>query len=505
MTMARRARSATTSRDARLKRGGRSVRPTILVGAIAIAVIALIGYGGFVMTRHLASRAQLPQLPAVAGQPPAVRQHLLDKYEGAQRAPASPSAVGALCLAFHADMFYAEADRCHLLAERLAPQEWRWTYYRALLQSERGNAEAVANGMRRVVERAPTFGPAWWWLGDAEFKQGHYERAEEAWQRAASLPEVERDAVHPSHAADVPLTAFASLGLARVALVRGDNGSARDILERLTARAPRFGSGFRLLAESYELLGRQADADRARFRASRLPPYAPYADPMVDALARESRNSTFLIRQASEADLAVNGAWSEYLTRRALEFDPDNPDVLSKLGRLLRTFGRSDEALEFFVRYQQLVPGDIQVLGHIGGCLSDLGRFEEAEPFLRRALTGLDDALTHYNLGALLAATGRFDEAIAEYERAVERDPYDSDVRTNLAAVLVRKGKLAQASRELRRALELDPENVGALTNLGLVYAEQGQFDRAAAEFEAALRINPRQPQALDALRALGR
>jgi tetratricopeptide (TPR) repeat protein len=505
MTMARRARSATTSRGAHLKRGGWNFRPALLTGVIAVAVVALIAYGGFVMTRHVASRAQLPELPAVAGQSPAIREHLRDRHEGAQRAPTSSSAVGALCLALHADMFYVEADRCHALAERLVPQEWRWTYYRALLQSERGNAEAVANGMRRVVERAPTFGPAWWWLGDAEFKQGHYEKAEEAWRRAHSLPEVERDANHPKHLADVPLTAFASLGLARVALVRGENEGAREILERLTTTAPRFGSGFRLLAESYELLRRPADAERARFRASRLPPYAPYADPMVDALARESRNSTFLIRQASEADLGANAEWSEYLTRRALEFDPDNPDVVSKLGRLLRTFGRSDEALEYFVRYRQLVPDDIQVLGHIGGCLSDLGRFEEAEPFLRRALAGLDDALTHYNLGALLAATGRFDEAIAEYEKAVERDPFDPDTRTNLAAVLVRKGKLAPASRELQRALELDPENVGALTNLGLVYAEQGQFDRAAAQFEAALRIDPRQPQARDALRALGR
>jgi tetratricopeptide (TPR) repeat protein len=413
--------------------------------------------------------------------------------------------VGILCFAYHADLFYDEADRCYEEIEGLN-QEWRWAYYRGLIQSERGNGEGVTLQMRLVVDKAPMFAPAWWWIGDGEFKQGRYDRAEEAWRRASTLPEPERETGEaPLHAVEIPLAAYATFGLARIALVRHDAEPAREILERLTARAPRFGSAFRLLAESYTLLGRQFDAERARACADRLPPYAPYADPLIDALARESRNSTFLLRQASEADLSVNAEWSEYLTRRALQFDPDNPDVLSKLGRLLRRVGRSDEALEFFIRYSELVPADFQGIGQIGSCLSDLGRFEEAEPFLRRALEGLDDALSHYNLGALLAATGRFDEAVTEYGRALERDPSDRDARGNLAAVLVRQGKLAQASRELLHVLELEPDNAVAHTNFGLVLAQQGQFDRAAREFQAALRINPQLKQAADALRTLGR
>jgi tetratricopeptide (TPR) repeat protein len=269
-------------------------------------------------------------------------------------------------------------------------------------------------------------------------------------------------------------------------------------------QAPRFGSAFRLLAESYSGLGRPGDADRATNRANHLPPFAPYADPMVDALARESRNSTFLLRQASEADLRTNARWSEYLTRRALEFDPDNPDVVGKLARMLRTLGRSGEALEFFAMYSRMVPDDFQALGQIGSCLSDLGRFDEAEPFLRRAHQQLDDALTHYNLGALLSATGRLDEAVVEYQHALNRDPSDPDARSNLAAVLVRQGKLARATEELTRVLDIDPENANAHTNLGLVLAQQGHMERAAREFQTALRIEPRLSQASEALRQLG-
>jgi tetratricopeptide (TPR) repeat protein len=191
--------------------------------------------------------------------------------------------------------------------------------------------------------------------------------------------------------------------------------------------------------------------------------------------------------------------------RRALEFDPENPDVLFTLGRILRTVGRDGEALEMFQRYQQLVPGDFQALGQIGNCLAALRRFDEAESYLRRALQHLDDAPTHYNLGLVMALVGRPAEAVTEYERALDRDASHVEARSNLAAMLVRQGKLDQAVRQLQRVLAMDPENANAHTNLGLVLAQQGQVDRAVREFREALRISPQQEQAREALATLGR
>ena len=116
---------------------------------------------------------------------------------------------------------------------------------------------------------------------------------------------------------------------------------------------------------------------------------------------------------------AINAEWSEYLTRRALEFDPNNPEVVLKLARILRTVERNEEALELFMRYQSMVPGDYQALAHIGSCLSAMGRFDEAETYFRQALKGLDDPVTHFNMGLLLALTNRLDGAVAEYEKAL--------------------------------------------------------------------------------------
>ncbi len=413
--------------------------------------------------------ARLPALPDLSRQPASVVDHLRSRRADAVAEPRSAAKVGAWCLALHADMFYDAAQRCYRLAQQLDGGDWRWLYYDALISGERGGGEPFADTLRRVLAKAPQLGVAWWWLGDAAFKEGRYDEAEASWRRAETAPEPEREGDAPGRTADIPLKAYASLGLARIALARGEADTARQLLERLTTEAPRFGSAFRLLAESDDVLGRPDEAALARARASRLPAYAPYADPMVDALAEESRNGTFLLRQASDADLATNAAWSEHLVRRALEFDPANPDVLAKLGRVLRNLGRNEEALEYFMAFNRRVPGDYLGLANIGTCLSDLGRPGEAERYLRRALEGIDDAETHYNLGVVLSTMGRLAEAAAEYRLALARDPFELNARNNLAVILARQGRLDEASAEWERVLTLDPGNRTARANLGTI------------------------------------
>ena len=459
----------------------------------------------FVRWRAADAVARIPSPPATTSPSKAVAAHLAEKYEAARREPTSPAAIGALCVAYHADMFFDDADRCYARVIELDSSQWRWRYYRALIQAERGGGETLVENLRRVVNQAPDFGPAWQRLGDALFKAGKYDEAREAWERSSTAGASDTNQPTPRHVIEVPLSAYANAGLARIALAQGETMKAREILERVAADAPQFSSALRLLADVYRSLGRQADADRFVYRANRLQPFAPYLDPMVDDLARESRNSTLLLRVSSEANLAVNAEWAEYLTRRALEFDPDNPEAVVKLGRVLRTIGRNAEALEFFQRYHQMVPGDFLGLAHIGSCLSAMGRYQEAESYLRRAVAGIDDPQTHYNLGLLLSITNRTGEAIAEYEKALARDPMHTDARLNMATALARQGKTDQASRELTRLVEQDPDNAVARTNLGVVLLQQGKVEQARAQLEAALRTDPGLDTARQALESIRR
>jgi tetratricopeptide (TPR) repeat protein len=446
----------------------------------------------------------LAPLPDLRGQTPAVTAHVRGAYDAATRRPDSVEAVGALCRAYHADLMFDAAARCYDRVSAL-DGDWRWRYARALIDIELGGGEGLAERLRAIAAAAPDFAPVWLRLGDAEFKSARYDVAAEAWRRAATLsPPADAPAGSgPAHVAEVPIAVYASLGLARVALMNGAPDAAREMLERVVASTPGFGPAFRLLADSYRALGRTADADRAVYQAGRRPAFTPFADPIVDGLTRESRNSTLLLRVASEATLTLNAAWSEHLSRRAVEFDPGNPDAVLKVARVLRTLERNDEALGFFQKYVAMVPGDYLGLAHVGSCLSALGRHQEAEEYLRRSLAGLDDATTHYNLGLLMSATGRLPEAEREYRRALALDPAHALARGNLGPLLARMGRLREAAEALRTLVADDPENVGALTNLGVVLIQQGRGRDARPYLERALQLAPGMPQIEAALAAL--
>ena len=487
-----------------------------LAWAAAAAATGVVLHVGVTAGRQVLYAARLPPLPELSEEPTALREHLESADRAARDRPTSADAVGALGVAYHADLFLDEADRAYAAAEALSGGAWRWTYYRALAAGTRGDTGALADGLRRVVAAAPDFGPAWWRLGEAEFKAGRHDRAAEAWRRTLPLAEPAPPAdaetraegsvpdARPERAPGPPVAAYAALGLARVALVQGDAQAAADRLEEATAAAPGFGPAYRLLGDAYATLGRPDDAARALRTAGRLPQYESHLDPLSEALVRESRSTTFLLQQAATADLATNAAWREYLIRRALEFDPDHDVALAELAATYRILRRYEEALELLERRRLRRPDDHGVLADIGRCLSGLRRYEEAEEMLRQALEGLDNAPTRYELGAVLAATGRASEAIAEYRRALDRNPNHLGTLTNLGVALAGQGRMDEAARYFERVIAVDPENADAHANLGLALAGRGAGGPAARSFREALRLDPDHEGARAGLQDIG-
>jgi cytochrome c-type biogenesis protein CcmH/NrfG len=92
----------------------------------------------------------------------------------------------------------------------------------------------------------------------------------------------------------------------------------------------------------------------------------------------------------------------------------------------------------------------------------DQGESEEDE--LRQRLEeDPEDESALILLADLLANTGRYDEAIRYYERAVEQRPDQVSLRIAFAQTLERRGYDLDAEVQLDRALELEPENVEAM------------------------------------------
>jgi tetratricopeptide (TPR) repeat protein len=101
------------------------------------------------------------------------------------------------------------------------------------------------------------------------------------------------------------------------------------------------------------------------------------------------------------------------------------------------------------------------------------------------------NARAHYSLGEALATRGQFDEAIAQFQQALEIQPDIVAAHNNLGALLGRRGRFDEAVAHYRKALEIKPDVAAAHYNLGNALAARGQFDEAIADFQQALQIQP--------------
>ncbi len=92
---------------------------------------------------------------------------------------------------------------------------------------------------------------------------------------------------------------------------------------------------------------------------------------------------------------------------------------------------------------------------------------------------------------AELTRNGKFAEALAEWNRAVETDPEDEAARNGLALGLARNGNYGEAATNFRKATELNPKFVEAYYNWGELLEQMGKRDEAIAEWLKAVEVTP--------------
>ena len=112
-------------------------------------------------------------------------------------------------------------------------------------------------------------------------------------------------------------------------------------------------------------------------------------------------------------------------------------------------------------------------------------------------LTGEDLARALYNRAHDLDDLGRYEDAIKDYNRAVELMPNWPELYNNRGLSLRAFGRETEAMADFSKALQLDPDNAIALYNRGSGYILAGNQDAAIKDFTRALEIMPDLPHAL--------
>ncbi len=120
------------------------------------------------------------------------------------------------------------------------------------------------------------------------------------------------------------------------------------------------------------------------------------------------------------------------------------------------------------------------------------GRVAQAEPLLRQlAAERPDDAGLHLQLGRVLAAQGKKDEAIPEIQTALKLSPGDSEAQRDLADLFAESGNLADAEKTYRDLLTSRPNDAELHQLLGEILLKQRHFPEAEQEFQAAIKLKP--------------
>ncbi|NOC46260.1 tetratricopeptide repeat protein [Ruegeria sp. HKCCD7559] len=140
--------------------------------------------------------------------------------------------------------------------------------------------------------------------------------------------------------------------------------------------------------------------------------------------------------------------------RRALELNPDQPQVLNYLGySLVERKEKLDEALDMIERAVAARPDSGYIVDSLGWVLFRLGRYDEAVEHMERAVELMPvDPVVNDHLGDVYWAVGRAREAEFQWSRALSFiDPEDTDgeadpdrirrkIEVGLDAVLAEEG-----------------------------------------------------------------
>jgi tetratricopeptide (TPR) repeat protein len=103
------------------------------------------------------------------------------------------------------------------------------------------------------------------------------------------------------------------------------------------------------------------------------------------------------------------------------------------------------------------------------------------------------------NLGLCYDYLGKYDEAIASYNRAVELNREQAQPspwpHVNLAISLMAVDKLAEAENHLRKAIAYDARLPQAHYQLGQALEKQGKYDEATESLKRAAALDPTYPE----------
>ncbi len=182
--------------------------------------------------------------------------------------------------------------------------------------------------------------------------------------------------------------------------------------------------------------------------------------------------------------------------KNAVQGAPDNPEARFVLGQAYLAGADADAALKELKRARRLGMIADELNRAITKTLIINGNVDVAATEL--ALNSDDSSAEWISLQALLdLAVGRFEEARAGFERAIEMDPGNVDARRAVVRAAIGMGDTEQARKEVQAALEVTQNDFDIWLLKGDLDRHDKNYGDAREAYSKALEIIPGSPVAL--------
>ncbi|MEP0813358.1 MAG: tetratricopeptide repeat protein [bacterium] len=133
--------------------------------------------------------------------------------------------------------------------------------------------------------------------------------------------------------------------------------------------------------------------------------------------------------------------------------------------------------------------------------LAKEGNVDAAIAMLENGLTGSGTApATHVALGDLYLKSGRREDAIREYEKALESDPNNAEVLKKQIDLLVEDERIGRACEKLEKLLAIDPNDTDTRLRLANFQFENRDYTLASENYSKVIALKGDDPVALQGL-----
>jgi tetratricopeptide (TPR) repeat protein len=170
---------------------------------------------------------------------------------------------------------------------------------------------------------------------------------------------------------------------------------------------------------------------------------------------------------------------------RALEYEPNNPEILAEMAEGLSILGNNQDATPFYERAVELDPSNLRQAGKLGRNYIDRKDYKKAYGVFS-GIYLVDSTNVYWNKQLAFSAfrVGKKNQAIDLYKKVIEQNPRDYTSYFNLVHLFDKEKETEKILDFIDKGLENFPENDGFYVERARLFFALKNYEKAKADFE---------------------